>query len=50
MSTGTILAVVFITVTLIALALLNRRSEKKEAELKQGRPKGKEHDPPWRYP
>lgn len=50
MNTGTVLVILLITAILVALALLKRRSEAKEAELRQGRPKGSDHDPPWRYP
>ena len=48
MNVGTILAIVLVAVILIALALWNRRNERREAELKRGRPKGSEVDPPWK--
>ena len=50
MSTGTVLAVVLMTAALVLMAVLNRRAERKEYELRQGRPKRREGDPPWKDP
>ena len=50
MNLGTVLSILLIAAILLALVLLKRRSERQEAELKQGRPKGSDHDPPWRMP
>jgi hypothetical protein len=50
MSTGTIMAVVLMTAALVLMAVLNRRAERKEFELRRGQPKRREGDPPWKDP
>ena len=50
MSLDTALLVGGVTALLILLGVLHRLAERKEAKLRQGRPKRGEHDPPWRYP
>lgn len=49
-SLDTALVVGGVTALLILLGILHRLAERKEAKLRQGRPKRGEHDPPWRYP
>jgi energy-converting hydrogenase Eha subunit B len=49
MNVGTVVAVAMVVAILIVMGVLHRRAERKQAELRKGRPKH-DYDPPWRYP